>query len=198
MLLTRVAEANIPRTSSNGTTARSWNNRIAKLVRPVTVLSRFSSDNTWITTAVEDIAKARPITPALIRLYPRRMATPASTAAQSTTCREPRPNTNRRITQSRSNDSSRPIINSSSTTPSRAIGSINAGVLMVTAESHGRCGMSEANPNGPTTMPTSIKPSTGLTRKRWKIGMTTPAAPRTISACLYKEVSSGAVSIRLL
>src|SRR5215813_3039040 len=32
MLLTWVAGAKIPRTSSNGTTARSWNNRIAKLV----------------------------------------------------------------------------------------------------------------------------------------------------------------------
>jgi len=68
--------------------------------------------------------------------------------------------------------------------PRWAIGSIDAGVLMVIAESQGRWGMSEASPNGPTTMPTSIKPSTGPTRKRWKIGMTTPAAPRTISACL--------------
>src|SRR5215813_13579265 len=89
-----------------------------------------------------------------------------SIAAESTTCREPRPNTKRRITQSRSNESSRPIINSSSTTPSWAIGSIDAGVLIVIAESQGRWGMSEASPNGPTTMPTSIKPSTGLTRRR--------------------------------
>src|SRR3954452_16332514 len=54
-LLTWVVGANVPRTSSIGTTARSWNSRIAKLVRPVAVLSRFSSDSTWITTAVEDI-----------------------------------------------------------------------------------------------------------------------------------------------
>src|SRR5215467_6250579 len=39
MLLTRVVGANVPRTKSIGTTAKSWNSRMAKLVRPVAVLS---------------------------------------------------------------------------------------------------------------------------------------------------------------
>jgi Enolase, N-terminal domain len=76
------------------------------------------------------------------------------------------PNTNRRITQRRSNDNSRPIINSSSTTPSRAIGSIASGLLMVMAESQGNHGASDASPNGPTTIPTRMEPSVELTCKR--------------------------------
>ena len=64
------------------------------------------------------------------------------------------------------------------------IGSIVSGSLMLMAESHGRLGAREASPNGPTTMPTSMKPSTELTRRRWNSGMTTAAAPRTMSVAL--------------
>jgi hypothetical protein len=58
------------------------------------------------------------------------------------------------------------------------------GALMVIAESHGRYGASEVRPNGPTAEPTSVKPSTWLNCSRWNTGMTTPAAPRTMSASL--------------
>jgi Kef-type K+ transport system membrane component KefB len=37
--------------------------------------------------------------------------------------------------------------------------SFDAGALMVTAASQGRWGVTEPSPNGPTAMPTSIKPS---------------------------------------
>ncbi len=52
----------------DGDDARSWNNRIAKAVRPVGVLRRFSSARTWIATAVEDIARARPMTMAVFQV----------------------------------------------------------------------------------------------------------------------------------
>src|ERR1700730_10533918 len=121
---------------------------MAKLERPAAVLSRCSSDNTWITTAVDDIASARPITAALIRLYPSRTAAPASTPAQSTSCKEPRPNTSRRITLRRSNDSSRPITNSSSTTPRRAIGSIDSGSPILVGPRPGRERGERGGPKG--------------------------------------------------
>ena len=56
--------------------------------------------------------------------------------------------------------------------------------LMVIAASQGRYGTSEARPNGPTMMPTRMKPSAELACRRWTRGMTTPAAPRTIRASL--------------
>ena len=47
---------------------------MAKLARPDRVLSRFSSAMTWSTTAVDDIASARPITDALSQSCPSRTA----------------------------------------------------------------------------------------------------------------------------
>ena len=111
---------------------------MAKLVRPVGVFSRRSSARTWMTTAVEDIAQARPMTTAGIGLCPSNRAMPAMAAAHSVTCRLPRPNTRRRITHRRSNDSSNPIMNSSSATPSSAIGAIDSGSVMVMTDSHGK------------------------------------------------------------
>ncbi len=68
--------------------------------------------------------------------------------------------------------------------PSSAIGSIVSGRLSVIAPSSGRWSASMARPNGPTATPTSMKPSTGLSRRRWNSGITMAAAARMISAGL--------------
>ena len=110
---------------------------MAKLARPAGVPSRFSSANTWRTMAVEDIARARPITAARMGGSPSSTLAPVSAAAQVATCSAPRPNTSRRISHSRSSDSSSPIMNSSSTTPRSAISWIAPGSPMVTRSSQG-------------------------------------------------------------
>ena len=139
---------------------------MAKQLRPTGVASRFACESTCSVTAVEDIAPARPSTTAVVLSTSPSMAAPASAAAQRPSCNAPRPNTSPRMTSSRSSDSSSPIMNSSSTTPSRAIGAIAAGSLMVTAVSAGTSRVACPRPNGPTTTPTSMKPSTVLTRMR--------------------------------
>ena len=109
-----------------------------------------------MTTAVDDIAPAMPATRAAGGGMPASTASPASTAVLATTCSAPRPNTRRRITQSRSTDSSRPIMNISMTTPSSATGAIEAGSPKVTAPSQGSAATARPSPKGPTAMPTSM------------------------------------------
>src|SRR5262249_465270 len=67
-----------------------------------------------------DIASAKPITTALCQVRPSANATSPSTSAVASTCALPSPNTDLRSTHRREGCSSRPITNSSSTTPSSA------------------------------------------------------------------------------
>ncbi|MNV58502.1 hypothetical protein D3C71_1508820 [compost metagenome] len=75
------------------------------------------SDSSCRPTAVDDSASAVPITSALFQWKWYISSRPPSTLAVSSTCTLPPPNTGRRITINRDGDNSRPIRNSSITTP---------------------------------------------------------------------------------
>ena len=94
----------------------------------------------------------------------------------------PTPNTLRRIAHKRLKLNSSPIANSKRMIPNSAKGSIPAGLVIDTASSHGVCLASAPSANGPATIPTRMKPITGLIRNRANAGMTIPAAPRMVSA----------------
>jgi hypothetical protein len=134
---------------------------------------------------------ARPSVTAAARGCPRAKAAAARPAAERRTWRDPSPNTRRRISSRRSRESSRPIMNSSMTTPRSAIGPIAAASVIAMASSQGSRSTRAPRPDGPTAMPTSRKPRTGLTRSRWTSGTTTPAAPRMIRASLKSDGVTG-------
>lgn len=72
--------------------------------------------------AVDDNARPSPSTMALFNGWPKtNKATMPITDPVSITCARPTPNTDLRITQSRRGDSSRPMMNSSNTTPNSEI-----------------------------------------------------------------------------
>ena len=104
----------------NGSTAKSWHSRMAKLVRPVAVPKRRFSASSCMTIAVDDSAKAPPSTIATGSVLSNNEAIAAITAPVTTTCAPPSPNTSRRMAHNRSSDSSRPIMNNRNTTPSSA------------------------------------------------------------------------------
>ncbi len=139
-----------------GTTARSWHSRTAKLVRPVWLLMRRSSDSTWVTIAVEDMASASEAISAGPRATPRALNTSASAAVQTATCSAPSPNTSRRSATTRSQESSSPIVNISSTTPRSATCSIRARSGIVTSARAGKRSTSAPSPIGPASTPTII------------------------------------------
>ena len=113
------------------------------------------------------------------------MAMAAIATAHSTNCNRPKPNTRRRITRSRSSDSSRPIMNIIMLMPSSAIGCDRfRAVQRDGAEQRTADRPAVARPNGPTATPTSMNPSTGLSRSRWNSGITMAAAARMIRAGL--------------
>ena len=85
------------------------------------VVSRSRSASIGSTIAVDDIASPAPSTIAPCQATPTACASAASAAPVITTCAVPRPNTARRITQSRCGRTSRPIRNSSITTPRLAM-----------------------------------------------------------------------------
>ncbi len=134
-----------------GTTARSWNSSTEKLVRPVRLVMRRSSDSTCVTTAVDDIASARAATTEAVAPAPVAQTAPASAAVETSTCKPPSPNTRRRNRAIRSHDNSSPIVNISSATPSSATGSMRARSEIVTAASAGRWCTSAPSPDGPTS-----------------------------------------------
>ena len=97
-------------------------------------------------------------------------ALPTSSAA-------PTPNTWFRIDHSRLKLSSSPIENRSRMMPNSANGAIPSGSLIVTVDSHGMSRAMAPRANGPATIPTRMKPITGLIFNRANAGMTIPAAP---------------------
>ena len=84
-----------------GITARSWASRTEKLARPTVVVRRSWFDNNSSTIAVEDNDRHAPRITASEADWPSSNATPASSAVVSSTCDPPRPNTSRRIANSR-------------------------------------------------------------------------------------------------
>jgi hypothetical protein len=73
-----------------------------------------------MTMAVDDSDRHAPSTIDAAGELPNCHATAPITEAEITICKLPRPNTRRRICQSRSSDSSSPIMNSRKITPSSA------------------------------------------------------------------------------
>ena len=109
-----------PTNSRIGTTAKSWNSRMAKLLRPAGVLRRRLSIRSWLTKAVDDKASERPNIVAATIVFPNRKATSPIAAALAATCAPPSPNTSLRIAQSCATDNSRPMVKSRKMTPSSA------------------------------------------------------------------------------
>ena len=89
-----------------------------RLERPAQVTSRCSALRIGSTIAVDDSASAKPMVSATGQPKPPTSASaPAMIVPVASTCALPSPKTSRRITRSRSNDSSSPIANISSTIP---------------------------------------------------------------------------------
>ena len=70
--------------------------------------------------AVDDSARQAPMISEASKGLPKAQAVAPMAAVVSATCSMPKPNTMRRMVHSRSNDSSRPMVNSRNTTPSSA------------------------------------------------------------------------------
>ena len=178
--------------NSKGTSARSSNSNIANAARPTALVVPAIG----ITSAVDDIASARPSTAAAAMPLP--VATspaPISTAPPSNSA-APTPNTCLRIAHSRLKLSSRPIANSNRIIPKSANGAMPAGSVIDTASSHGRSFDIAPSANGPATIPTRMKPITGLIFNRANAGITIPAAPRMVSASDKAGVISIAPDMR--
>ena len=147
------ASPRIEMNSRIGITARSWNSRTEKLVRPAAVVRRRWLDSTSMTIAVEDRARHAPMMTEAAAPLPNSAATPPIMPAESTTCRLPRPNTSRRMVMSRSKESSSPIRKSRKTTPSSAM---LGDVFRIDDRDPERKDMSslkEPSPSGPSIAP---------------------------------------------
>ena len=164
--------------TSKGTTARSWHNRIANADCPNGV----PSSRRWISScmmiAVDEKASTTPRMTEASMPLPKRAASRPIAAAVNTTCKPPRPNTSRRMDHRRCIDMSSPIMNMRKITPSSARNSTSSGRAKVSHDSHGHCTANAASPYGPISVPKARKPSTGLMRKRASSGMSTPASAR--------------------
>ncbi|MNF95603.1 hypothetical protein D3C84_783660 [compost metagenome] len=102
-----------------GIAAMSWNSRMAKASRPWGLVSSLRSASICRPKAVDESARPKPSTAAVFRGRANTsQATAPMARAVSSTWARPTPNTERRITQRRLGESSRPMMKSSSTTPS--------------------------------------------------------------------------------
>ena len=132
--------------TSSGTTARSWNSRIAKVDWPSGVPSSRRWISNCMTIAVDENASTTPRITAASMLLPNHSASAPTAAADSATCSPPSPNTSRRIDHRRSTDISRPIMNIRKITPSSARNSTSSGRAKVNHDSTGQVPASEARP----------------------------------------------------
>ena len=104
----------------SGMATRSWNSSTAKAMRPWRSASSPFSSSTCRAKAVDDSDSARPANIAAGQARPRAIAMAASSSAVKATWAPPRPKMAARMAHSRLGRSSRPIRNSSSTTPNSA------------------------------------------------------------------------------
>ena len=170
--------ASLARTNSSGTSAMSSNRSMANAARPTGELMPAMGR----TSAVDDIASATPSAAALPGASPAAHSPPPISSVPSTISAAPIPKIARRIAARRRKLSSMPIEKSKRMMPNSANGSMPCWSVMVIVLSHGRCSASAPNANGPTIMPTRMKPMTGEILSRAKAGITIPAAPRITSA----------------
>ena len=101
------------------------------MARPVVEWWRRCSISTGMTIAVDDRARAAPMAAAGATSMPNSMASPVSTPRVTPTWAAPSPKTSRRMSRSRSQDSSSPIMNSRKTTPSSASWAMSSGLSTV-------------------------------------------------------------------
>ncbi|MCY1546393.1 hypothetical protein D9M68_823890 [compost metagenome] len=121
--------------------AMSWNSSIEKPLRPTGTAMRWRSCSRPTTMAVLESAIARPPTSAACQVQPISRPSGNSSAAQSSICSVPPPNTAARMAHRRLGSSSSPMTKSISTTPSSDTCRMAAGSL------------TSAKPTGPITMP---------------------------------------------
>ncbi len=132
-----------------GTTHISCAIRIAKVVRPCSLASSPRSASVPMTMAVDDIAKARPISVAASQGAPSSSTRYSARAAAVTSiCAEPNPKISRRMAQTFPGRSSRPTVNMNSTTPSSAM--LCNSSTACTGTGPGVC--------GPISTPATMKP----------------------------------------
>ena len=124
--------------TSNGTTAKSWNSSTPITRRPCSLSSSSRSAISFTRMAVDDIAIAEPsaMAPCHVRSQARpRAAKPAASSTLpitaprivSPTCDRPRPNTSERMLRSLGRLNSSPITNIRKTTPNSASARAAAG-----------------------------------------------------------------------
>ena len=169
-----------------GTSAKSSNSNMASASLPTgLVVPEIGNTN-----AVDESASASPRPSAAVLFSPRSASGMPISSAPPMSSVAPNPIRDPRICHNRLNDSSRPMENSNRMMPSSANGSMRSGSLIVTHLSIGNVSVSAPSPNGPTSIPTRMKPMIGVIRKRAKAGMTMPAAPSMSSASLRAPVDS--------
>ena len=110
-----------------GATSMSWKRSTPSAVRPAGVAARCSLVSTCMTMAVDDRASARPITAAACPLTPNSQRVVPISVALRIACSPPAPNTILFMSQSFSNESSRPSRKSRNRTPSSAKGAAASG-----------------------------------------------------------------------
>ena len=170
--------ARVPRRKMIGTSAMPSNSNIDSAALPTGV----RVPEIGRTTAVEDMARARPSARAPVQYCPRMERKIAISDPPTSNSSDPRPKTSRRNCHRRLYESSSPIANSSSTMPSSANGSSRSGSVIVNQVSHSYSDVARPRPNGPTTTPTRMKPMMGVILNRANSGITIPTAPKITSA----------------
>ncbi len=176
--------AAVPRRKSKGTSARSSKSSMASAARPTgLVVPAIGS-----TSAVDDMASAKPSATALCAGWPITSRAPPIRTAPPSSSAAPIPKTSFRIATRRLKLSSSPMAKSRRMIPSSANGSIACGLEIVKKLSQRNSPVSPPRPDGPTIIPTRMKPMTGEILSRAKAGMTIPAAPRMTRASLKPEV----------
>ncbi len=134
--------------ASSGTMARSSSSRIETALCPCGSIRSPRSSSICMMTAVDDSTKPHAPIRATAGVKPRAMPTPVSSRAQAATWAAPRPKISRLRLHNRDGRISRPMMNSSITTPSSAT------CRMVMGSSK------RPRPNGPIRSPAARYPST--------------------------------------
>jgi len=139
--LARAATPSSGSSARMGMAATSWNSRMENAFCPLSVRMRLRSLITCSAIAVDDSASPRAPTSPTRQGRPKAQAAAHSSAAQPSTCAEPRPKMGRRMLHRRAGCSSSPTRNSISTTPNSA--KCRMSCTLLTSE----------RPQGPMAMP---------------------------------------------
>ena len=161
---------------SSGATARSWNSRTEKTVRPADELSCLRSASTGTVTAVDDSARASAEHHGAGRRQPEQSRRHADQDRRPGDLQRPEaedqsPHAGQALEREFQPDHEQQEDDAElgRCRPSRCVS------VMASVESTGSARASSPRPKGPSATPAKRKPSTGLTRSRAKSGTTMPA-----------------------